>query len=74
MVGHLVGMVAVDQVAGFLGALTAETGCAVASVEYRRVGGGGGGRPATFTDTARAADLLPGLPHRPRRAGSTRNA
>ncbi|WP_225097747.1 hypothetical protein [Streptomyces sp. CoH27] len=66
-------MVAVDQVAGFLGALAAETGRAVASVEYRRVGGGGG-RPATSTDSARSAGLLPGLAAQATPAGSTRNA
>ncbi|MEU6511369.1 hypothetical protein [Streptomyces sp. NPDC046942] len=67
-------MVAVDQAAGFLGALAAETGRAVASVEYRRVGSGGGGRPATSTDTARSAGLLPGLAAQAAPAGSTRNA
>ncbi|MDX2593161.1 alpha/beta hydrolase [Streptomyces sp. WI03-4A] len=45
---------------GFARALAAHSGCAVVSAEYRRVGGGGGW-PATFTDTAAAVDLLPGL-------------
>ncbi|MER6472638.1 alpha/beta hydrolase [Streptomyces collinus] len=45
---------------GFARALAAHGGCAVVSAEYRRVGGGGGW-PATFTDTAAAVDLLPGL-------------
>jgi acetyl esterase/lipase len=48
------------HVTGFVRALAAETGCAVANVEYRRVGGAGGW-PVTFTDTARAVDLLPRL-------------
>jgi acetyl esterase/lipase len=43
----------------FVEALAAH-GCAVANVEYRRVGGGGGW-PTTFTDVALAADTLPGL-------------
>ncbi|MFF9113696.1 alpha/beta hydrolase fold domain-containing protein [Streptomyces sp. NPDC014805] len=41
-------------------ALAQEAGCAVASVEYRRVGAGGGW-PTTLTDTARAVDFLPSL-------------
>ncbi|MEU4037383.1 alpha/beta hydrolase [Streptomyces collinus] len=45
---------------GFARALAAHSGCAVVSAEYRRVGAGGGW-PATFTDTAAAVDLLPGL-------------
>ncbi|MFE1293800.1 alpha/beta hydrolase fold domain-containing protein [Streptomyces sp. NPDC058731] len=44
----------------FARALAQEAGCAVASVEYRRVGAGGGW-PTTLTDTARAVDLLPSL-------------
>ncbi|MFE1882011.1 alpha/beta hydrolase [Streptomyces diastatochromogenes] len=48
------------HVAGFARALAAQTGCAVASVEYRRVGGGGGW-PVTLSDTAEAADRLPDL-------------
>lgn len=49
-----------QHVAGFARALAAQSGCAVASVEYRRVGGGGGW-PVTLTDTARAVDRLPRL-------------
>ncbi|NUW46877.1 alpha/beta hydrolase family protein [Nonomuraea rhodomycinica] len=45
-------------------ALTSE-GYAVANVEYRRVGGGGGW-PATFMDVAQAADTLPALIERSR--------
>ncbi|GHI03911.1 hypothetical protein AQI88_08435 [Streptomyces cellostaticus] len=48
------------HVAGFAGALAAQSGCAVVSVEYRRVGGGGGW-PVTFTDTALAVDQVPRL-------------
>ncbi|KUJ66993.1 hypothetical protein ACZ90_31745 [Streptomyces albus subsp. albus] len=48
------------HIGGFARALVHETGCAVASVEYRRVGAGGGW-PTTCTDTARAVDLLPRL-------------
>ncbi|MFG2123445.1 alpha/beta hydrolase [Streptomyces sp. NPDC048710] len=49
-----------QHVAGFARALAAQSGCAVASVEYRRVGGGGGW-PVTLTDTAEAVDRLPHL-------------
>ncbi|MEV6056720.1 alpha/beta hydrolase [Streptomyces sp. NPDC052107] len=42
------------HVTGFVRDLAAETGCAVAGVEYRRVGGAGGW-PVMLTDTARAA-------------------
>ncbi|WP_225829684.1 alpha/beta hydrolase [Streptomyces sp. NK08204] len=48
------------HVAGFVRALAADSGCAVASVEYRRVGDGGGW-PVTLTDSAEAVDRLPGL-------------
>ncbi|MEU8616359.1 alpha/beta hydrolase [Streptomyces sp. NPDC048623] len=44
----------------FARALVRDTGYAVASVEYRRVGAGGGW-PTTLTDTARAVDRLPQL-------------
>jgi acetyl esterase/lipase len=36
----------------------ADSGFAVWSIEYRRVGNDGGGWPGTFTDIARAADFL----------------
>ncbi|MFF4037975.1 alpha/beta hydrolase [Streptomyces sp. NPDC001816] len=49
-----------QHVAGFVRALAAQSGCAVAGVEYRRVGGGGGW-PVTLTDTAEAVDRLPHL-------------
>jgi acetyl esterase/lipase len=47
-----------QHIAGFANALAQACGCAVANVEYRRVGGDGGW-PTTLTDTARAVDLLP---------------
>ncbi|MEO5878497.1 MAG: alpha/beta hydrolase [Streptosporangiaceae bacterium] len=43
----------------------ADRGYAVANVEYRRVGAGGGW-PVTLTDVAQAADVLPGLVERER--------
>ncbi|MGW0883433.1 alpha/beta hydrolase [Streptomyces sp. NPDC002671] len=49
-----------QDVAGFARALATESGCAVVSVEYRRVGDGGGW-PVTLTDSAEAVDRLPGL-------------
>ncbi|MFF0427870.1 alpha/beta hydrolase [Streptomyces sp. NPDC004520] len=47
----------------FADALARGGGCAVANVEYRRVGAGGGW-PTTLTDTARAVDRLPELASR----------
>jgi acetyl esterase/lipase len=44
--------------AGALEQAFADSGFAVWSIEYRRVGDAGGGWPGTFTDVARAADLL----------------
>jgi acetyl esterase/lipase len=44
--------------AGALEQALADSGFAVWSIEYRRVGDEGGGWPGTFTDVAGAADLL----------------
>lgn len=46
-----------EPVGGFCRALADETGLAVLSVEYRRVGEEGGGWPGTFLDAAAALDF-----------------
>lgn len=50
-----------DPVGGFSRALADETGLAVLSVEYRRVGEEGGGWPGTFLDAAAALDFVDDL-------------
>jgi acetyl esterase/lipase len=50
-----------DPVGGFCRALADETGLAVLSVEYRRVGEEGGGWPGTFLDAAAALDFVDDL-------------
>ena len=47
-----------DPIGGFCRALADETGLAVLSVEYRRVGEAGGGWPGTFHDAAAALDFV----------------
>ncbi len=47
-----------EPVGGFCRALADETGLAVLSVEYRRVGEEGGGWPGTFHDAAAALDFV----------------
>lgn len=47
-----------EPVGGFCRALADETGLAVLSVEYRRVGEEGGGWPGTFLDAAAALDFV----------------
>jgi len=47
-----------DPVGGFCRALADETGLAVLSVEYRRIGEEGGGWPGTFLDAAAALDFV----------------
>lgn len=53
-----------DPVGGFCRALADETGLAVLSVEYRRVGEEGGGWPGTFLDAAAALDFVDELARR----------
>ncbi|MER7537770.1 alpha/beta hydrolase [Streptomyces sp. NPDC097704] len=52
-----------QHAARFAGALAQACDCAVANIEYRRVGAGGGW-PTTLTDAARAVDRLPELASR----------
>lgn len=49
------------QHAGAQSAALADEGYVVATVEYRRVGPGGGGWPETFDDLAEITDRVPGL-------------
>lgn len=47
-----------EPLGGFCRALADETGAAVFSVEYRRIGEDGGGFPGTFLDAASALELV----------------